>query len=223
MNTVWFICFILGAGAAASGGPLFFLTFNRAAHKGFFAGFFTGMGAALADAVLFYAGLSGRVTMFLSFPFVQEGMYAIAALLLGFMGIYFLFLKKIPVFIEKKHEETGRIFFFFLSSFFLTVTNPFTLLFFLGAAHEVEKHYSFFTLTDMSTFYTYYASLMLLLGSLCVFSAVAYGGVKSKGYVTPRFYQYCFLLTGIVCLVTSFYLVKQCLSFFFSYVKYFLD
>jgi threonine/homoserine/homoserine lactone efflux protein len=120
---------LIGFSIAAPVGPIGVLCIRRTLAEGRLAGFLSGMGAASAD--MFY----GAVAAF--------GLVAVQDLLLGQSGwlrlgggIFLLYLG-VRTFLSKPAERAaqtsrGGLFGAYLSTFFLTITNPLTILSFLA-------------------------------------------------------------------------------------------
>ncbi|MBI3238313.1 MAG: LysE family transporter [Flavobacteriia bacterium] len=120
---------IIGISVAAPVGPIGVLTIKRTLTEGRTSGFVTGMGAAMADTV--YGIIAGcGLTAISSFLLTQAfWLKLIGGLFLLFLGVK-SFRSKPP---EKSAEIAGKgLFYNFISTFFLTVTNPSTILSFLA-------------------------------------------------------------------------------------------
>ena len=120
---------IIGISVAAPVGPIGVLTIKRTLTEGRTSGFVTGMGAAMADTV--YGIIAGcGLTAISSFLLTQAfWLKLIGGLFLLFLGVK-SFMSKPP---EKSAEIAGKgLFYNFISTFFLTVTNPSTILSFLA-------------------------------------------------------------------------------------------
>lgn len=120
---------IIGFSVAAPVGPIGVLTIKRTLTEGRAAGFVTGMGAAMADSV--YGAIAGfGLTIVSSFLLTQEfWMKLIGGLFLLFLGIK-SFLTK-PASVAANIDSKGLLN-NFVSTFFLTITNPATILSFLA-------------------------------------------------------------------------------------------
>ncbi len=120
---------IIGFSVAAPVGPIGVLTIKRTLTEGRAAGFVTGMGAAMADSV--YGAIAGfGLTIVSSFLLTQEfWMKLIGGLFLLFLGIK-SFLTK-PASVAANVDSKGLLN-NFVSTFFLTITNPATILSFLA-------------------------------------------------------------------------------------------
>lgn len=118
----------LGVAVSIPMGPIGILCVQRTLSKGRFAGLFSGLGASVADT-LFAAVAGFGLSLFEAF-FVDNRMWLvfIGGLLLVVMGALLLFsdpskMLKAP---EKKNNFIGD----FISVFFLTASNPITIMFF---------------------------------------------------------------------------------------------
>jgi len=120
---------IIGFSIAAPVGPIGVLCIRRTLAEGRLAGFLSGMGAASAD--MFY----GAVAAF--------GLTAVQELLIGqsnwlrIVGGVFLLYLGLKTFFSKPSEEVaearrGGLFGAYITTFFLTITNPLTILSFIA-------------------------------------------------------------------------------------------
>jgi threonine/homoserine/homoserine lactone efflux protein len=120
---------ILGFFIAAPVGPIGVLCIHRTLKYGRFAGFFSGLGAAVADSI--YATIAAFGLTFISKLFAEGEFYFQCA------GGLFLIYLGWKTFFVKTSQEIGSIahitlFKDFSSTFFLTITNPMTILTFLA-------------------------------------------------------------------------------------------
>jgi len=119
---------IIGFSIAAPVGPIGVLCIKRSLSEGRMVGFISGLGAAAADAVYGFiagAGLSVITSFLLSYKN-----------LLGILGGVFLLYLALKTFMAKPAgdspqslQQRGSA---FLSTFFLTLTNPMTILSFIA-------------------------------------------------------------------------------------------
>ena len=120
---------IIGFSIAAPVGPIGVLCIRRTLAEGRLAGFLSGMGAASAD--MFY----GAVAAF--------GLTAVQELLIGqsnwlrIVGGIFLLYLGVKTFFSKPAQQAaksarGGLFGAYLTTFFLTITNPITILSFIA-------------------------------------------------------------------------------------------
>lgn len=122
--------FIVGFIIAAPVGPIGMLCIQRTLTKGQIYGLVTGLGAATADA--FYGSIAGfGITFIANFLVSQQ-------VLLRLLGGIFLCYLGVRTILSKTGEqrvlaEGKGLFSAYLSTFFLTVTNPLTILSFAAA------------------------------------------------------------------------------------------
>jgi threonine/homoserine/homoserine lactone efflux protein len=120
---------ILGFSIAAPVGPIGILCIRRTLQYGRFSGFVSGLGAAVADAI--YAVIAAFGLTFVS-NFLIAGQFWFR--LLG--GIFLLYLGWRIFFAKTKSKTTDvshtTLVNDFISTFFLTLTNPMTILSFLA-------------------------------------------------------------------------------------------
>ncbi len=120
---------LIGLSVAAPVGPIGVLTIKRTLTEGRTSGFVTGMGAALADTVygiIAGFGLTAVSSLLLTYEFWMK---LIGGLFLIYLGIKSF--RSIPP-SEKAAVISKGLFSNFISTFFLTVTNPSTILSFLA-------------------------------------------------------------------------------------------
>ena len=132
---------ILGFSIAAPVGPIGLLCIRRTAARGFRSGFFSGLGAASADA--FYGTIAAAgLTLVADFLVKQGDWFALlGGTFLVFLGVR-TFLSKPPD--EGEAEESGSMAGDYFSTFLLTLSNPLTIFSFaavlgglnMGAASE---------------------------------------------------------------------------------------
>ena len=126
---LFFKGFIIGFSIAAPVGPIGILCIQRTLAGGNVQGLVTGLGAATADAI--YGFIAAFGLTFISNFLVEQSIWIrlIGGLFLCYLGIKaFLSKPQSPV-----HSEANRtIISSYGTTFFLTLTNPMTILFFAG-------------------------------------------------------------------------------------------
>ncbi len=120
---------LIGFSIAAPVGPIGVLCIRRTIAQGRVSGFISGLGAASADAV--YGCIAGFGLTFISqFLVAQQNILRlIGGAFLLYLGIKTFFAKKTED--ELENNQKGLLS-AYLSTFFLTLTNPITILFFVG-------------------------------------------------------------------------------------------
>lgn len=116
---------IIGFSIAAPVGPIGVLCIKRSLSDGFAAGLCSGVGAAMADAVYGSVAAMGVVAVSSILISTKWWLQVIGGLFLIYLGCRTIYLKPIP----RTSVSTGTgLLLAFLSTFFLTITNPMTIL-----------------------------------------------------------------------------------------------
>ena len=166
----WFFatCVFVGISASSTMGPIFVMTFNNSAIRGFLKGFFTALGAALGDGLLIFLGLVGTLALLQQLPAYRVIIDLVGGLLLLLYGIKLLLHHEtadsnVPVSANTLVLTAGK-------AFLATVANPLTILFFMFAGAQILPSGS----KAITTYELFIGSALTTLGSLMILSAVAY-------------------------------------------------
>lgn len=120
---------VLGFSIAAPVGPIGILCIRRTLQFGRLSGFFSGLGAAVADAI--YAVMAAFGLSYITHLLIEEQFWL---RLIG--GIFLIYLGwktfKAESHIEAKNVTHTTLLNDFVSTFFLTITNPLTILSFVA-------------------------------------------------------------------------------------------
>jgi threonine/homoserine/homoserine lactone efflux protein len=121
--------FIIGLSIAVPVGPIGILCIRRTLARGRVVGFLSGLGAATADA--FYGAVAGFGLTFLSDFLIGQHSWLrlIGGVVLCYLGIR-TFLSRPPE--QGASLEEDGLWSAFLSTLFITLTNPLTILFFVA-------------------------------------------------------------------------------------------
>ena len=149
---------IIGFSIAAPVGPIGVLCIRRTLADGRLAGLISGLGAATAD--LFYGCIAAFGLTFISQFLIDQELWLrlVGGLFLLYLGIK-TFLTKGGA--EELEQKKGGLFSAYLTTFFLTLTNPLTILSFMAI---------FAGLGIVNTGGDYFSALILVVG---VFSGSA--------------------------------------------------
>ncbi len=128
--TLIFKAAVLGFMVAIPVGPVGVLLIQRSLSIGSLAGIFTGLGAALADALFGYFAALGLVALVEQLEVGRHFWRPLGSLALILVAVYFIFQK--PPKLEAEEVLTGRFqrryWWDLVSSFFLTLLNPTTII-----------------------------------------------------------------------------------------------
>jgi len=121
--------FIIGFSIAAPVGPIGILCIQRTLARGNVQGFVTGLGAATADAIYGFVAAFGLT--FISNFLVEQSLWfrLIGGLFLCYLGIRAFLSKPLDQGLSVTNRSTLSS---YGTTFFLTLTNPMTILFFAG-------------------------------------------------------------------------------------------
>ena len=195
---------LIGFSIAAPVGPIGVLTIKRTLTEGRISGFVTGMGAAFADTI--YGIIAGfGLTAISSFLLTQEfWIKLIGGLFLLYLGIKSFLTKPVS---KAANVDSQGLLNNFISTFFLTITNPTTILSFL----------SIFAGLGFGTTKTDYSSSMTLVLGIFIGSALWWlilsslvGFYQSK--ITPDRLIWINKLSGLIIISFGLFALYSCLT-----------
>ncbi|MFH1643644.1 MAG: LysE family transporter [bacterium] len=205
-----FKCYIIGILGATGLGPIFVLTFNRGATKGFWAGFVTALGAAAADSLFFFLGLAGALAFIGESARVISVLDVFGGLLLFFLG--YNSIKKVRKFEVQDGEKRKSFLLLASKAFLLTVINPLVLLFFMIISVQVLPN----GVKTLTLFQYGISSFMVFLGSGTILTAVAAAGFLLGKGISYKRLKFLSLISGIVFIIAGIYLWSE---FFINIIK----
>jgi threonine/homoserine/homoserine lactone efflux protein len=195
---------IIGFAVAAPVGPIGILTIKRTLNEGHLSGFITGMGAACADTL--YGMIAGLSLTAVSAFLVHEKFWLklIGGCVLLILGLK-TFLSK-PITNQSAIDRKG-LFSNFITTFFLTLTNPATIFAFLAI-------FAGFGLDSSNISHT--ASGMLILGVFLGASlwwlTLSYVVSTIKSKITPYKMNLINRISGIVIIVFGVIALYLCIN-----------
>lgn len=212
----WFFfkCFLVGVSVSTAIGPIFILTFNRGSIYGFWKGFVTALGSALADGCLFLLGSIGLLRLVGRSPRAVLAMDFIGGLAMIFFGIRLLRgnhnQKEIP---ETTIPLSASIVLTIGKSFFITLFNPLALLFFMFVSVQLVPE----GLASLSLTRILAGSFMITLGSLTVLSVVAFGAHYIGKAINTQSLKAIAYVTGLVLVGIGCYFLVDLVRLGFIY------
>jgi putative LysE/RhtB family amino acid efflux pump len=214
--------FMVGALGACAMGPIFLIVLNRALDKGFWGGFASAIGVATADGIFFTLGLAGSLSTAEHSIAIVRGFEGFGGLMLVVFGLSTILGLKTyltydhaaelePKILQKKLFKTGPNFFWLsLSSFFLNISNPMTLIFFATMA---VKAFPELARAQLAWVNVLYAATACMVGSLFSFTLVsAFASLIAK-LLVKRFRIILEGATATIFLAIGLYLVAGFLKF----------
>jgi threonine/homoserine/homoserine lactone efflux protein len=193
---------IIGFSIAAPVGPIGVLTIKRTLTEGRISGFVTGLGAATADSV--YGIIAGfGLTAISSFLLTQE-------FWIKLIGGSFLLFLGVKSFVTKPASKAANVnskglLNNFISTFFLTITSPATILSFLAI----------FAALGLGTTSTHYSSSMLLVLGIGLGSALWWFILSSivsffQSQLTPNKLIWINRLSGLIIITFGLFALYSC-------------
>lgn len=149
---------LIGFSIAAPVGAIGVLCIRRTLAEGRAAGFFSGLGAATADA--FYGAVAGFGLTFISGVMISQRLWiqSLGGLFLLYLGARTFLARPAPAFLEGKPHNHGNLVGYYLSTVALTITNPMTILSFAAVfaglgVMGTEADYGFATSLVLGVFF----------------------------------------------------------------------
>ncbi|WP_426448012.1 LysE family transporter [Paenibacillus sp. S-38] len=174
----------LGLSLSAPIGPINAAQLDKGIRCGFWHAWLVGLGAMMADAlymIMVYMGL----VHFLSTPLIQTLLWSFGSFMLIYTGIDSLLGASSVAVVTKKKDDT--LFKSFFSGFLMSLSNPLTILFWLGIYGSVlAKTASVYGTQELLVY-----SSAILLGIIAWDFSMAGMASTFRRLMTPR------LLTGI--------------------------
>jgi L-lysine exporter family protein LysE/ArgO len=128
---VFFSYIFLGLSLAAPIGPVNAAQLDRGIKHGFFHSWLVGVGAVVADGIYMMIVYMG-VVQFLTTPFMKAFLWSFGCFVLIYTGIEGLVGAKMAFNEGNTKRKTESLSKSFLAGFFMSLSNPLTILFWLG-------------------------------------------------------------------------------------------
>lgn len=205
-----FKCYVIGILGAVGLGPIFVLTFNRGASRGFWAGIATALGAALADSTFFFLGLAGALAVVGGSLVLMTTLDFVGGILLLILG--YNSIKKVRRISVADGEKKKSYFLLASKAFFITTINPLVLLFFMIISVQVLPD----GIKSISLHQYFISSFMVFLGSMTVLTSVATAGFLIRHGISKHRLKLLSVFSGITFILAGIYLISQ---FFINFIK----
>lgn len=183
--------FLIGFAVAAPVGPIGVLCIKETLGRGWISGFVIGIGAALADT------LYGAIAAF-GLTFVTSFLHQHSEILRVIGGLFLMFIAYKAIWqapitgIDKTEARSGRLFSSLVTTFFLTLTNPVTLVTFMAIFAGLG------ILSDVSNFEAGLAVFFVFLGSLTWWVFLSSGVHLAKSKMPENVIQRVNAISGMV-------------------------
>ncbi|RLD64186.1 MAG: lysine transporter LysE [Bacteroidetes bacterium] len=147
---------IVGIAVSAPMGPIGVLCVQKTVNKGKALGFYSGLGAATADT--FYAIITAFGLTYITNFLLRHQLYfeVIGISVLLVLGLKMFFSNPVKQFKANKRQKRKRgVFSDYISTFFLTISNPLTIIFYgtayaaLGLIGDTDEGSSYFLIAGI--------------------------------------------------------------------------
>lgn len=168
----WFLakCFLVGISVSSAIGPIFILVFNRGSLHGFWKGFVTALGSALADGCLFLLGSIGILGLIGSSTRAVLIMDSLGGIAMIFFGIRLLRGKHTrDAAVQGSVPLPASLILTTGKAFLVTLLNPLALFFFMFVSMQLVPG----GLAGATLKTILLGSGMVVLGSLSILTGVA--------------------------------------------------
>lgn len=193
---------ILGFSVAAPVGPIGVLCINRTLNKGYLSGLLTRLGTATADLVYGLVAGLGILVVSVFLTGQKQWLQIVGLVFLVYLGVKTLLNKSGNA--EVKKPENGGLLMDYLSTFFLTITNPLTIVFFLAVFSGLGLSNSG---NEKAMALPLVVGVFAGSGAWWLFLSALTFGLKRK--VNDRVQQWINIASGVIILVFASVLLKE--------------
>jgi len=196
---------ILGLSLAAPIGPVNAAQMDKGIKSGFFQSWLLGLGALSADIIYMIAVYMG-VVRFLDTPFMQTFLWLFGFFVLMYTGIEtILGAGKVAV-SSRQHTESGWR--SFMAGFFMSTSNPLTILFWLGIYGSVlARTASSFGVGELLLY-----SFAIILGLIIWDITMAFISSSFRKLLTSKLLMSISLLSGVSLIGFAIYFGVQAIK-----------
>jgi L-lysine exporter family protein LysE/ArgO len=199
---------LLGLSLAAPIGPVNAAQLDKGIKHGFFASWLVGVGAFVADGIYMVAVYIGVVN-FLETSFMQIFLWLFGSFVLIYTGVESIMNARPQM--SKLSRAREPLHKYFLSGFFISISNPLTILFWLGIYGSVLAKTAAASSQEQLILY----SLAIFLGLLIW--DVTMAGISSsfKSLFTDKIITFISVISGIFLIGFGFYFGFEAIKLLF--------
>lgn len=198
----------LGLSLAAPIGPINAAQLDKGIKSGFFHAWLVGLGAMAADGI-YMAMVYFGVVHFLEIPFMKAFLWSFGCFVLTYTGFEsILSSRKIDHHSRENNDSAARS---FLSGFGMSISNPLTILFWLGIFGSVLAK----TMAAYDAFYVSLYSLAIFLGLIIWDVCMALVASCFRRFLSDKLLVGISILSGLSLVGFGIYFGWQALTLFF--------
>lgn len=199
---------LLGLSLAAPIGPINAAQLDRGIKSGFFHAWLVGLGAMVADGV-YMATVYLGVVHFLEIPFMKTFLWSFGCFVLTYTGIEgILSSRTIENNTRGNNDSPAKS---FLSGFGMSISNPLTILFWLGIYGSVLAK----TIAAYDGFYVSLYSLAIFLGLMAWDVCMALVASSFRRFLSDKLLVGISIISGLSLVGFGFYFGWQALTLLF--------
>ncbi|SDK28861.1 LysE family transporter [Sediminibacillus albus] len=206
---IFFSYVFLGLSLAAPIGPINAAQLDKGIKSGFFHAWLIGLGSVAAD-ILYMLTVYFGIVHFLETPFMKTFLWSFGCFVLVYTGIESLSsAKNVALDRNREEEDSGTKTFF--TGFFLSLSNPLTILFWLGIYGSVLAK----TATQYDTSHLVLYSAAVIIGLIIWDISMALVASSFRKFLTERVLILISLLSGLSLIGFGFYFGYQAAKLLF--------
>lgn len=207
---IFFSYIFLGLSLAAPIGPINAAQLDKGIKSGFTHAWFIGLGSLAADIVYMLAVYFG-VVHFLEIPFMKTFLWSFGCFVLIYTGIEGLLSAK-QMDQSEKRDKPEPLFKTFFTGFFLSISNPLTILFWLGIYGSVLAK----TASEYDASHLALYSSAIILGLILWDFTMAIVSSSFRKFLTNRVLTFISLLSGLSLVGFGIYFGYQACKLLFN-------
>lgn len=193
---------LLGLSLAAPIGPINAAQLDKGIKNGFFHAWLVGLGAMAADGI-YMATVYLGVVHFLEIPFMKAFLWCFGCFVLTYTGVEsILSSRKIESHTRGNDNSPAKS---FLSGFVMSISNPLTILFWLGIYGSVLAK----TIATYDTFYVSLYSLAIFIGLMVWDICMALVASSFRRFLSDKLLVTISLFSGLSMVGFGIYFGKQ--------------
>lgn len=205
---IFFSYIFLGLSLAAPIGPINAAQLDKALKFGFLHSWFVGLGAILADGIYMLVVYLG-VVQFLDTPFMQTLLWSFGCFVLIYTGIESMVSAgNVQVTTKKNNASLSKSFF---SGFFMSISNPLTILFWLGIYGSILAK----TISENDNMHIALYSFAIFLGLLLWDVTMALTASSFKKFVAGKLLVAISFISGLSLIGFGLYFGIQAIKLMF--------
>ncbi|WP_456278601.1 LysE family transporter [Bacillus sp. AK128] len=189
--SVFFSYILLGLSLAAPIGPINAAQLDRGIKSGFFHAWIIGLGSVAADIVYMCAVYLGMVH-FIEIPIVKAFLWLFGFFVLVYTGIESI-ISAVQLKADGRGDHHDSYIKTFITGFFMSISNPLTILFWLGIYGSILAKTSATLETDQLMLY----SFAIILGLLVWDFTMAAVASSFRKLLTPQLLRSISIISGL--------------------------